>query len=323
MKLILKDIFDLEKLDLREIEELLFLLEILAVNKELKYEINTYAIYSGIGSEILKRNWLYEIRINDCPIKINKRNNILEGWVRRNGWRHKHECDESFFDDILPDYQRFSEKNLDLYVFNKIDFFYCLAFSQASIPDEIIDYLGIRYSPQLNYRHTLSMVVQTIGHILFSIDNHQLKWNQSAVLNTPIFSYFLHADIKERINGDNKRFLKDALREIVPMECRKRGNRSLTKFSEEELNLAPLSIPHIIHENPKEDLRISFYLLGIVLNTAVLTKRILSKSQRISKKEVLSLPILKQFIEKMNEQEKAMLSHGIFQRLKNYYNLKI
>jgi hypothetical protein len=164
MKLKIQDVLKLDKLDLRETQDLLYLLDELSKNPKTVFEITKVSIESDIALSMLKRKWLCRFTINGCQIEPKKKGFLI------NSCENIRSKSLSFRDhEILPSVAHYREEDFCLSVFDKNELFYCLAMSEIEVPKAIIEYMGIRsiFGYTRNFVNKLNITIQTIGPGLF------------------------------------------------------------------------------------------------------------------------------------------------------------
>lgn len=210
-----------------------------------------------------------------------------------------------------------------LYIFNTRDVLYNLVLEGYLLPKNVQNGLGIRQkaeaSPRKKY-FTRDLMVQSLAHVLFSLDNKNLRWDQTKLVNHNLIKNF-SLNLKLREEGE-KRPLKDAIQKIIPEEVRRPGNSALKQFTDEELKLLPLSIPNVIFKGDNDNISIDFSALRTVLRTVFLLKKgITPKGTQFSTLDILNFPVLQQFIQILNTSERLVCDYELIRYAKKFGHL--
>jgi hypothetical protein len=233
--------------------------------------------------------------------------------------KSNHQLGNSFRQPIIsPILERYFIKDTLFFIGKKIDILNHLIFFGPHPPNIIQKYIGMEnvVFDEIHYRDLLHLKIQTIGHVLFSTENSNFKWNRSSVASSQIFG-LLEDEYKNYKEGPSNRTIRDALKSIVPENCVKRGNREFTKFTNKEINQVPCLPPKIIFfANGKT--KINFFLISILVNCVITTRSMqLSKERHLlCPKELLDLPILQQIYQFLNQKEKEIFLYGLQTLLK-------
>jgi hypothetical protein len=113
MKLKIQDLLKLDKLELREAQDLLYLLDELSKNPETAFQITKSSVGSDIALLMLKRKWLCKFTINGCKIEPKKKGFLIDSW------KNIRSKPLSFRDhEITPSVAHYREEGLCLSVCN-------------------------------------------------------------------------------------------------------------------------------------------------------------------------------------------------------------
>lgn len=165
-------------------------------------------------------------------------------------------------------------------------------------------------------------VVQTIAHVLFCTQSDQFRWNQVKMADHVMVKFFGLSQCLQN-NGD-KRVLRDAVKKIIPKECRKRGNPDRISWTAEELKKTPLMIPGAINEDKLGIIEVDFHIIKTVLRTALFIKRILTPIDvSVSKSDYLSLPVIQQILSCLTDSEKAIFDYDLHRFSTKFGHLKM
>lgn len=334
-----EDILELERLEyLSEATELFTLSEALSIDPKIAYQIVRRPLISKDAADCLGRPWLFNIIYPASVVNPRKSNlnlwdvivamkqipaiseesmvDVIVAWLR---WFDKHYNKKIGLSFVRPcidfKYETFLYKGEPFWIGSKFDYLYHSAFLKGeSLPRVIQDYLGFE---NIIYRDScrqeiLELRIQTIGHVLFSTENSHLRWSQTAAKSHSIFG-----TLAQEYEGCSPprpldRNIRDALKSIIPVNCRKRGNRDITEFSNDEINQLPLPIPTAITSVGNAE-KIDFGSIADLVNCVIVTRALQLSKERSSMRseELLGLPVLNQIQKHLNQSERKCLLWGI------------
>lgn len=214
-----------------------------------------------------------------------------------------------------------------LYIFDTQELLKNLVLDGFPLPKIFQNLLGIRQKIE-SWEHEQKdhlirdAVVQTIAHVLFSIQNEQFRWNQVKMADHVMVRFFGISQCLQN-NGD-KRVLRDAIKKIIPKDCRKRGNPDRILWTQEELKKSPLTIPEAITVDKHGNVKVDFHIIKSVMRAALFIKRILTPIEgSVSKSDYLSLPVIEQIFSNLSPSEKAIFDYELHRFASKFGHLKM
>lgn len=344
----IKDLLAFERIEAQELVGHLDILMRASINSDSKEVIDVnfkttldrFQVNCPMVIEILKRDKLYRFtELNNRNGCINEKNMNLYAIIKE-----RIKCDPRINLEYIPLLDAINYKlhfpclmaqdegiygaNFPsepiLYIFNTKDLLYNLVLDGYELPKIVQQGLGVRQRSDTSHRKKKNsirdLIVQTVAHILFSLHNQELKWNQTLLSKHNIMSNF-SLDLNLGKMGE-KRPLKDAIQKVIPKAVRKKGNSEIKQFTEMELSMSPLIIPQVVFEERDGSSSIDFMALRTVLRTAFFLKKgSTPKSSQFSIQDVLSFPILQQFDQVLNQSEKLVCKHELARIFKKFGHL--